>query len=85
MYTHIYIHTYIYTHIYIHTYIYTGEEGVMHSKSNNIEIMIYDKAEKIIKEFFQSILCRYQRSLAESTKVSYFVFNYVYYTTNVIK
>ena len=27
----------------------TDQESVMHSKSDNIEIMIYDKAEKVIQ------------------------------------
>ena len=36
------------------------EEHVMHSKSNNIEIMVNDKLEDVIKELFQSLLSRYQ-------------------------
>ena len=30
----------------------TDEEPAMHSKSENIEIMIYDKADEIIQELF---------------------------------
>ena len=30
----------------------THEKHVMHSKSDNIEIMIYDKANEVIKEIF---------------------------------
>ena len=32
----------------------------MHSKSANIEIMISDKANEVIKELFESLLSRYQ-------------------------
>ena len=32
----------------------------MHSKSDNIEIMINDKADEVIGERFESILSRYQ-------------------------
>ena len=31
------------------------EECVMHSKSGNIEIMIYDEEHKVLKEFFDSL------------------------------
>ena len=34
------------------------EEYEMHSKSDNIEIMIYDKAHEVIKELFESLLNR---------------------------
>ena len=46
----------------------TDEECAMHSKSNNIEIMIYDKAHEVIQEHFESLLSRYQRGLEESIK-----------------
>ena len=32
------------------------EELVMNSKSDNMEVMIYDKADKVIKELFMSVL-----------------------------
>ena len=35
----------------------------MHSKSDNIEIMITDKEDEVIKKLFQSILSRYQIGL----------------------
>ena len=34
----------------------------MHSKSDNIEIMINDKADEVIKELFDSLKNRYQNS-----------------------
>ena len=52
------------------------EEGVMHSKSDNIEVMINDEVDKVIKELFDSLKTRYQNSL-ESMKDSKFVFDYV--------
>ena len=36
------------------------EERVMHSKGDNIEIMINDKADEVNKELFQSLLSWYQ-------------------------
>ena len=48
----------------------------MHLKSDNIEIMINDKADKAIKELFDSMTNRYQNNL-ESMKGNNFVFNYV--------
>ena len=49
----------------------------MHSKGNNIEIMINDGADEVIKEFCDSLKNRYQNNL-ESIKGSEFVFDYVY-------
>ena len=61
----------------------------MHSKSDNIEIMISDEADEAIKELFDSLKNRYQN---ECMKCSKCVFNYVHlcsiifkYIINVIK
>ena len=35
----------------------------MHSESDNIELMMNDKADEIIEELFQSLLSRYQIGL----------------------
>ena len=48
----------------------------MHSKSDNIEIMINDEADEVIEELFQSFKNRYQNNL-ESMKGSELVFDYV--------
>ena len=53
------------------------EEHIMHSKSDNIEIMISDKADEIIKELFCSLKNIYQNNL-ESRKGSVFVFDYAH-------
>ena len=37
-----------------------NEERVIHLKCDNIEIMIKGKADEVIKEYFQSLLSRYQ-------------------------
>ena len=52
------------------------EERVMHSKSDNIEIMINDEADEVIKELFDSLKNRYQNNL-ESMKSSEFVLDYI--------
>ena len=48
----------------------------MHSKSDNIEIMINDKANEVIKELLKSLKNRYQNILEESAKSS--VYDYAY-------
>ena len=48
----------------------------MHSKNDNIEIMINDAADEFIKELFDSLTNIYQNNL-ESMKVSEFIFDYV--------
>ena len=53
------------------------EERVMHSKSDNTDIMINDEANEVIKELFDSLKNRYQYNL-ESMKGSGFVFHYVH-------
>ena len=53
----------------------TDEERVMHSKSDNIEVMIFNKAYEVIQELFEALLSRYQTDLKESMKGSEFVFN----------
>ena len=47
---------------------------LMHSKSDNIEIMIANKTDGIINELFESFLTRYQLGL-ESMKGNDFVFD----------
>ena len=42
----------------------------MHSKSDNIEIVIYDKANKAIEKLFELLLNRYQIELQISVKVA---------------
>ena len=49
----------------------------MHSKSNNIEIMINDKADLVIEELFKSLKNRYKKNLG-SMNVSEFGFHYVH-------
>ena len=52
------------------------EERVMHSKSDNVEIMISDKADEVIKKLSYSFNSRYQNNL-QSMKGSDFLFDYV--------
>ena len=57
----------------------------MHSKSDIMEIMINNEADKVIKELFDSLKNRYQNNL-EPIKGSEFVFDYVnLFIINVIK
>ena len=57
------------------------EEHVMHSKNDNLEIMIKDEADNVIEELFESFKNKYQNNL-ESMRGSEFVFycvNLLYY------
>ena len=49
----------------------------MHSKSGNMEVMINDEADEIVKELSKSFKNRYQNNL-ELMKSSQFVFDYVH-------
>ena len=60
------------------------EERLIHSKSDNIEIMINDEADGVIKELFDSLKDRHLNNL-ESMEGGAFVFDYgIYYIINVI-
>ena len=48
----------------------------MHSKCANIEIMINDEADEVIKEHFDSLKNRYQNNV-KSMKARDFVFDYI--------
>ena len=52
------------------------EERVMHSKSDNPEIMINDEEDEIIEQLFDLLKSRYQNNL-ESIRSSEFVFDCV--------
>ena len=52
----------------------TDEERVMHLESDNIEIMIYNKAKEVIQELLKSLFSRYQTGLEELMKCSDFIF-----------
>ena len=49
----------------------------MHSKSDNIEIMISDETDEIIEKLFNSLKNRYQDSL-QLMRGSEFVFGYIH-------
>ena len=53
------------------------ETGTMHTKSDNIEIMIGNETNEIIKEIFPSLLQKYQKGFEEKMKGSEFVFGSV--------
>ena len=55
---------------------YNDEERIMHSKSDNIEMMSNDKADELKEELFASLLSRYQIGLETSMKGSDFIFGY---------
>lgn len=59
--------------IYIFLLKCTDEECLMHSKSDDIEIMIKDKADKLMQEHFKSLLSRYKTDLEELMQGSNFI------------
>ena len=55
----------------------SDETRNMHTKTNNIEIMMGRETDKIIDKLFKSLLQNYQKDLEESMRGSNFVFNSV--------
>ena len=51
------------------------EKCVMHSVSDNMEFIIYDNADEIIEELFESLLNIYQIGFETSMKGSNFIFD----------
>ena len=58
----------------------SDETRTMHTNSNNINIMMGNKTDEIIKELLKSLLQKYQEGLEESMKGSEFVF----YSVNLL-
>ena len=64
-----------------------GETRIMHSKNDNIELMMGRETDEIIKELSESLLQRYQEGLEESMRGSDFIFDgadILYYNLNII-
>ena len=55
----------------------SDETRTMHTKSNNIEIMISNETEEIIQDLFESFLQKYQEWLEESMTENEFVYDNV--------
>ena len=51
----------------------------MHSKSDNLEVMINDRADEALEELFESLRNRYQNKLKKSMKGNEFIFDYVHF------
>ena len=65
----------------------SDEARTMHTKSNNVEIMIGSKTNKIIEDLIESFLQKYQEGLEESMRGSEFVYDSVdvlYYNLNKV-
>ena len=57
----------------------------MHSKSDNIEIMINDEADEVIKELFDSLKNRYQNNLESKKGSDKLSIMFIHCIINVIK
>ena len=55
----------------------SDEMPIMHTKSNNIEIMIGSDTNDVIKDLFRSLLQGYQENLEEKMRGSEFNFDMV--------
>ena len=65
----------------------SDETRTMHTKSNNVEIMIGSETNEVIKDLFESFLQKYQEGLEESMIGSEFVYDSVdelYYNLNKV-
>ena len=63
----------------------SDETRIMHTKSDNLEIMIGSDTNEVIEDLFKSLLQRYQENLEEKMKGSEFNFdgvNALYYDLN---
>ena len=59
----------------------------MHTRSNNVEIMVGSETNVIIIDLFESFLQKYQEGLEESMRGSEFVYDGVdvlYYNLNIV-
>ena len=66
---------------------YSDDTRTMHTKINNVEIMIGSETDEIIKDLFQSFLQKYQEESEESMRGSEFVYDSVdvlYYNLNKV-
>ena len=66
----------------------SAETRTMYSLSDNMEVVMGIKTDKIIEDFFDSFLQRYQKGLEESMRGSEFIFDNVdslYYTLHKIR
>ena len=66
---------------------HSDEARIMHTKSDNMEIVIGSDTNDVIKELFKSFLQRYQEGLQEKMRKSDFPFegvNLMYYDFNKI-
>ena len=65
----------------------SDDARTMHTKGNNVEIMVGSETDEIIEELFESLLQLYQKNLEESMRGSEFVYDSVdslYYNLNKI-
>ena len=66
-------------------FISSDETRTMHTKSNNVKIMVGSEANEIIEQLFKSFLQKYREGLEESMRGSEFVYDSVdvlYYNLN---
>ena len=56
---------------------YPNETRTMHTKSDNIEIMIGNETDEVTEELFNSLLQRYKKNLEESMEGGEFFFDSV--------
>ena len=62
------------------------KKHVMHSKSNNMKIMIHDKVDEVVKSLFESVYNRYQIVLKHQWRVVILsLIALIFCITNVIK
>ena len=55
----------------------SDETGAMHTKSNNVQIMMGSETDAIIEDLFESFLQKYQEGLEESTRGIEFAYDSV--------
>ena len=66
---------------------HSDETRTMHTRSNNVDIMVGSETNEIIKDLFESFLRKYQKGLEESMRGSEFVYDsadVLYYNLNIV-
>ena len=66
----------------------SDETQTMHTKSNNVEVMVGGETIEIIKDLFKSFLQKYQEGLEQSVRGSEFVYDstdVLYYNLNKVR
>ena len=70
---------------FVSTLPYSNETRIMHTKSDNIEIIMSSETEEVIRELYKSLLSRYQEGLMKGSHFTFDGLNALYYNRNTVR